>query len=119
MKKLFLPLLLLASFSVKAQVASPAAGDAVAGKAKYDTLCVTCHGPTGLGDGAAAAALTPKPRNFRDTAYMAKKTDADLAKVIKEGGAAAGLSASMPPWGSMLTDADIANVVAYIRQLGK
>lgn len=91
--------------------------DAAAGKIKYDALCVACHGATGKGDGAASAALTPKPRNFTDQAYMSKKADADLIKIIKNGGAASGLSASMPPWSSSLSDIDIANVLAYIRTL--
>lgn len=93
--------------------------DPAAGKVKYDSLCATCHGATGMGDGVASSALNPKPRNFMDAAYMSKKTDADLQKVIKEGGAAVELSTTMPAWGTMLSDADIANVVAYIRQLGK
>lgn len=34
------------------------------GKALYMTTCVACHGPAGKGDGPAAAAFNPKPRNF-------------------------------------------------------
>ncbi len=34
------------------------------GAAVYAQNCVSCHGASGHGDGAAAAALTPKPRNF-------------------------------------------------------
>lgn len=34
------------------------------GKALFAVQCVACHGANGLGDGAAAAALNPKPRNF-------------------------------------------------------
>ncbi len=94
-------------------------GDAKAGKAKYDLFCATCHGATGKGDGVAAAALNPKPRNFQDAASMGKKSDADLSKVIKQGGAAAGLSPIMPPWGSSLSDQEVANVIAYIRSLSK
>ena len=40
------------------------AGDAAAGKEKYDIFCATCHGPTGKGDGPVAAALDPKPRDL-------------------------------------------------------
>lgn len=107
--------LLLASLPAWAQTA----GDPTAGKAKYDMYCATCHGAGGMGDGAASAALTPKPRNFQDPVVMGKKTDADLKKVIKEGGAAVGLSTTMPAWGTAMTDVDIDNVIAYIRTLGK
>ncbi len=98
-------------------VFSASAADLVAGKAKYDQMCASCHGTMGKGDGVAAAALNPKPRNLTDKAYMSKRTDADLVKVIKNGGPALGLSSSMPPWGSSLSDADINNIVAYIRSL--
>ncbi len=91
------------------------AADIAAGKLKFEQLCATCHGLQGKGDGAASAALTAKPRNFADVALMSKKTDADLAKVIKNGGAANGLSPMMPAWGAALSDQDIANLIAYVR----
>ena len=60
------------------------AGDAAAGKAKYDLFCTTCHGAGGKGDGPAGAALTPPPRDFSvgDFKFDADKdgtpgTDAD------------------------------------------
>ncbi|RMF11892.1 MAG: cytochrome c [Candidatus Dadabacteria bacterium] len=93
------------------------AGDAAAGKAKYDMFCSSCHGASGKGDGPAGAALNPKPRNFTDAAWQDKVDDAHIAKVIKEGGAAAGLSPLMPPWGASLSDDDVNNIVAYIRSL--
>jgi mono/diheme cytochrome c family protein len=34
------------------------------GKASYARNCVACHGPKGEGDGVAAKALKPKPRNL-------------------------------------------------------
>lgn len=87
---------------------------------KYATLCVACHGESGKGDGAAAAGLNPKPRNFTDKAWQASVDDARIAKVIKEGGASVGLSPTMAPWGAMLTtDAEIAAMVAKVREFGK
>ena len=112
MKKIFFTFALVLGFTSLAHAA-----DVAAGKAKYDQNCVVCHGATGKGDGAAAASLNPKPRNFTDQAYMSKRTDAQLTAVIKSGGAANGLSAMMAPFGTMLSDADIANVVAYVRTL--
>lgn len=93
--------------------------DLVAGKAKFDQICAACHGATGKGDGAAAAALNPKPRNFQEVAYMSKRSDDQLRKVIQEGGAANGMSAVMPSWKAVLNEQDITNLVGYIRQLGK
>ena len=93
------------------------AGDAQKGKALFGQVCATCHGAMGKGDGAAAAALTPKPRDLSDKAYMSKLKDADIAKILKGGGAAVGKSPLMPPYAG--SDADIQNLIAYIRTLAK
>lgn len=63
----------------------------------FTSRCVLCHGAGGLGDGAAAAALNPKPRNYTDKAWQATITDADVEKAILLGGAAVGKSNLMPP----------------------
>ncbi len=94
-------------------------GDAKAGKAKYDTLCVGCHGATGKGDGAAAAALNPKPGDFTNCKEMGKLSDDYLHKIIKEGGQAMKKSPMMPPWGASLNEKDLANMVAYIKSFCK
>lgn len=36
------------------------------GKGLYTTVCASCHGENGFGDGAAGAVLNPKPRNFHE-----------------------------------------------------
>jgi mono/diheme cytochrome c family protein len=75
----------------------PAADPKAEAEAIFNTRCVTCHGASGLGDGAAAAALNPKPRAYSDKAWQAATTDDMIAKAIVEGGAAVGKSALMPP----------------------
>lgn len=65
----------------------------------------------------AAAALNPKPRDLTDGAYMTKLSDQYLHDVISKGGPAMGKSPAMPPWNPTLKDADIQNVVAYLRSL--
>lgn len=89
--------------------------DLKAAKKNYDSLCATCHGSTGKGDGPAAASLNPKPRDHTDCKTMAKESDATLVKVIKEGGQSVGRSPLMPPWGGALKDQQIRELVAYIR----
>jgi cytochrome c553 len=81
---------------VAPQVPATAAAPADEAKTKFETLCATCHGTTGLGDGPAAAALDPKPRSYSDAEWQTSVTDEHIAKVIVEGGAAAGKSPLMP-----------------------
>lgn len=86
---------------------------------KYNTICATCHGPNGDANSPAAASMNPKPRNFTDAKWQASVDDARIAKVIKEGGASVGLSATMAPWGSMLSDEEIKGLVTKIRAFKK
>lgn len=81
--------------------------------AKWDTLCVTCHGKTGAGDGAGAAGLNPKPRSFGDAEWQKKVTDDHLRKVIIEGGQAVQLSNLMPG------NPDLKNKPAVVDELVK
>jgi cytochrome c oxidase cbb3-type subunit 3 len=93
------------------------AGDVEQGKKLYGQFCVSCHGQSGKGDGPAAAALNPKPRDHTDKELMSKLSDDDMLKVIKNGGASVGKSPLMPPWGGALKDEQIKDVIAYIRTL--
>jgi mono/diheme cytochrome c family protein len=95
------------------------AADAEQGKKLYGQFCATCHGQSGKGDGAAAAALNPKPRDHTDKEYMSKLSDDDMLKVIKNGGASVGKSPLMPPWGASLKDDQIQDIIAYVRTLSK
>lgn len=94
-----------------------ATGDAKAGKADYQMFCASCHGMSGAGDGPVAATLEPKPVAHNDGNVMNPLTNAYLFQVIQEGGAAVGKSQLMAPWGGVLSDAQIHNVVAFIRSL--
>ncbi len=67
-------------------------GNPTKGKASFEQLCASCHGAVGKGDGPAAAALTPKPRDLTDKGYMGGLKDAYLEKLIKGGGQAVGKS---------------------------
>ena len=87
--------------------------------AKYSQMCASCHGEKGMGDGAGAAGLNPKPRNFHDKAWQAKVDDAHIYEVIEKGGTARGLSGTMPPWGSVLSKEEIEGIVKMIRGYAK
>ena len=113
--------LILVIIALCAAVLSPSliaqAADAEQGKKLYGQFCASCHGQSGKGDGPAAAALNPKPRDHTDKDYMSKMSDDDLLKVIKNGGAAVGKSPLMPPWGASLKDGQIHDIIAYVREL--
>lgn len=119
-------LVALASLAALLTPAAALAGDAAAGKTAFVTNCASCHGESGKGDGPVGAALQPPPRDFTkaDFKYDTDKdgkagTDADLKNVIKNGAAEYGGSPLMAPWGSILSDTDIDNVIAYIRTFHK
>ena len=63
----------------------------------FGSRCTPCHGASGGGDGVAAVALNPRPRNFHDGAWQTSVTDAQIETAIRQGGAAVGKSAAMPP----------------------
>src|SRR4029079_3688308 len=90
------------------------------GKALYEKHCVACHGAAGRGDGAAAAFLVPRPRDFTTGKYKIRTTetgsvptDDDLISSLRRG-----LYASaMPAWDRLPSDAEIADVAHYIKTL--
>jgi len=90
--------------------------DAAKGQEVYNIYCATCHGPTGLGDGIAAANLDPKPRDLSSAAILETYTDEYLVNVITNGGAAVGKSPMMTAWSGIISPEDIDNLVAHIRQ---
>jgi mono/diheme cytochrome c family protein len=96
-----------------------AQGSPAKGKDLFAKHCAGCHGPTGKGDGPAAAALTPKPKDLTDKAYAAGLKDQYLFDLIQKGGAAVGKSPLIPPFGSKLKDGEIRDVIAFVRSLAK
>ena len=65
-------------------------------QALFTSMCATCHGLDGRGDGPAAANLGIKPRDYTDAAWQAGVTDDYLKKVVVEGGKKNGKSPLMP-----------------------
>jgi mono/diheme cytochrome c family protein len=82
---------------------------AAQGKKLAQVNCVSCHGTSGKGDGAAAAALNPKPADWTSPKIQSE-TDGELFWKITTGRGA------MPPW-RHLPEADRWALVQYIRTL--
>jgi len=94
-------------------------GSAEAGAETYVTLCATCHGPGGNGEGPAAAGLNPKPARHTDGVYMNGLSTEHIRTVVRDGGPAVGKSPLMAPWGPSLTDGQLDDMVAYVRSLAQ
>jgi mono/diheme cytochrome c family protein len=67
-------------------VSGLAAGDQLAtGQSLYDAKCQICHGANGRGDGPAAAALNPKPRDFTNPAFWQNNADEKIKRTVTTG----------------------------------
>ena len=94
---------------------APVSVQAQDANAIYAQKCVSCHGPQGKGDGPAGKYLNPKPNDFATS--LKDKTDDWIAKSIKGGGGAVGLSRVMPAYAD-LSDDQVKALVDYIKKLG-
>lgn len=84
---------------------------AAAGAQAYATFCASCHGPTGRGDGWAAAALQPRPRDLTSR-LVQQQIDGALFWKISTGRGA------MPAW-PWLTERERWSLVWAIREMGR
>jgi cytochrome c6 len=105
MKKAAALILVILVVSFLAPLSLPASADA--GKATFSTKCAVCHGA----DGAGKVKGTPNLGG----ADVQKKTDAELASFIAEGGG----KPTHAFKNKGLTDEQIKDTVAYIRTLKK
>ena len=105
--------------AVLVAIATASYADVTAANGNYATFCAKCHGDSGKGNGSGAATLATKPRDFTDCARMAKESDDMLFKVIKEGGKPSGLSGDMQAWNNAFEDAEIRDLVIYVRSFCK
>ncbi len=77
----------------------------------YAEQCSGCHGADGRGDGPAAVAIVPKPRNFRSPEFWSVGVEGRLGEVVRRGKP----GTMMPPFAGVLSDAQIDAVVAFLR----
>ena len=88
-----------------------------AGAAAYATHCAACHGATGRGDGAlaaAAAAYGPRPSNLADPTWRHGGGDGEIFTAIRDG---IGPDFFMDAFGDRLSETDIWNLVNFLRSL--
>ena len=95
-----------------AKIKNPVAASAdstAAGKRVYTRMCSRCHGPEGKGDGTAATAPVP---DLTDAKWDYGGSDGEIFAVVHDG-----VSADMDGYAARLSDADIWNVVNYVRSV--
>ena len=90
-----------------------ASSNTVTGKALYEQYCAFCHGVDGRADTAVGRILEPRPRRFADPVEMARITDDQMHKSIKEGIP----GTAMAPWGQRLSEPQIGDLIDYIHSL--
>jgi len=94
--------------SVKTSAASIAEG-----KTLWSTHCASCHGKTGIGDGAKASTLNTAPPDFTKSSFQGQ-TDGSIFYKTAEG------RGDMPSFKKKIADQDdIWNLVNYMRSLKK
>ena len=80
---------------------------ATAGQARYNTLCIGCHGPTGTGMQALGAP------NLTDDVWVYGSSDAALLSSIN-----VGRTGQMPAQSDLLSPEEIKLLTAYVLRLG-
>ena len=102
------------------ELANPVAAtpaSVAAGAAAYAAHCAACHGITGRGDGAiaaAAAAYGPRPSNLADPTWRHGGSDGEIFTAIRDG---IGPDFAMDAFGDRLSETDIWNLVNFLRSL--
>lgn len=81
------------------------------GKEVYDSLCTSCHGLYGRGDGLGARALSVPPRDLTAPVYQAQIGDDELRRIIADG------KGAMPGAADVLTAHEVRAVITFLRVL--
>jgi cytochrome c oxidase cbb3-type subunit III len=89
------------------------------GKRVFYQYCVWCHADATPAGPSNRSNLNPNPPLANDGATLNALSDDFMRNVITLGGAAAGKSASMPPWGKTLSQDDIQAVIAFYRAIAQ
>lgn len=89
------------------------------GREVYERLCISCHGGDGDGNGYAAKAMDPRPRDFTRGTFKCRSTptgtlpvDDDLMRTLREGL----YHTQMPSW-AFLGDTNLRDVAEYLKTL--
>jgi mono/diheme cytochrome c family protein len=98
-----------------AEAGSPSSADRTRGRALYQTACAACHGADGRGVPQSIVGFdTPIP-DFSDCSFATPETDADWMAVMHDGGPARAFDRRMPAFGEALSEAELQQILDYVR----
>ena len=81
------------------------------GKNLFEEKCQICHGANGKGDGPAAPALNPSPKDFTKPKFWQDETDKKITDTVRKG---------HPPMPAFdLKDDEIRAIIDYMRHAFK
>ncbi len=106
--------LILLSLAGTAAAVAPPADDTkarvAAGKNRFDALCVSCHGAAGTGVAASGGGASYGPR-------LAGRAELDPSLIRERIVHGKHGDKAMPPWGTVLDDEAVEQLVSYVRLL--
>ena len=82
------------------------------GEHLFQNNCAFCHGADGSGQNWIGKFMEPPPRDLRNPGFMRLASRESLAHAIREGLP----NTSMPAWKSVLSEAEIQAIIAYINR---
>lgn len=87
----------------------------------FQAYCVGCHGENGRGDGPMAGKLHRdfgmRPTDLAAVSFQDSHNDQQLEAAIRGGGTSVHKTPYMPSWGGTLTDRQMGDLVAFLREL--
>ena len=110
MRTLLLLVLLMLGLGIAVSAAPSPSGEDL-----FEKNCASCHGYEGRGDGPTAAMFDPRPANLTAPRLKHGNSDADLFNTISKGVP----GTVMQAWQPKFSDAQIRELIAYIKELRK
>ena len=80
-----------------------------AGRVAYESVCSSCHGDSGIGDGPSAGSLCPPPAN--PPVHIPLHTQGELFQIIRDGV----IGTAMDALSGELIDDELWHLINYVR----
>jgi caa(3)-type oxidase subunit IV len=82
----------------------------------FNTVCASCHGQSGEGNGPAGAALDPQPADFTTAEFWETRDRERIVNVITNGATAVGGSPLMVGWSASFDEEQIQALTDYVME---